>query len=115
MLRADRHEIRAWGIFGGREGKPGSCVLNPGTEKEEILPPRITDRMVRAGEIIRVTTPGGGGWGDPLDRDVNRVLDDVLNGYVSIQSARDDYGVLINEKSLEINSKATKQLRQRKP
>src|SRR4249920_743803 len=50
---------------------------------------------VRAGEIIRIRTTGGGGWGDPLDRETERVLADVRDGKVSVDGARDDYGVVV--------------------
>jgi N-methylhydantoinase B len=58
-------------------------------------------------------TPGGGGWGDPLQRDVARVQGDVLDGFVSPQSARDDYGVILAPHTGEVDEVATRQLRQR--
>ena len=48
-----------------------------------------------AGQIVRVVTTGGGGWGDPLDREPDLVLRDVIEGKVSLQAARDDYGVVL--------------------
>ena len=61
--------------------------------------------------VIRAQTTGGGGWGDPLERDPEMVLTDVLNGYVSRQGARDDYGVVIDDRD-QIDLAATKALRQ---
>jgi len=55
---------------------------------------------------------GGGGFGDPLERDVEKVLEDVLDEYVSIEGAKRDYGVVIDERSMEIDHQATKKLRQ---
>jgi N-methylhydantoinase B len=50
---------------------------------------------VKAGEVIRVRTTGGGGWGDPLDRPYDEVLRDVRWGKVSVRGAREDYGVVV--------------------
>jgi len=61
-----------------------------------------------------VATAGGGGWGSPLDRDPDRVLTDVLDEYVSIESARDDYGVVIDPASKTVDAKATAALRKAK-
>ena len=54
---------------------------------------------------------GGGGWGDPLERDVNLIKMDVLNEKVSIKRARDVYGVVIDEKTMEVDLTETKKLR----
>jgi N-methylhydantoinase B len=59
---------------------------------------------------------GGGGWGDPLDRDPSRVLNDVIGGYVSIESAERDYGVVIhkNDDAYGVDEKATRGLREKR-
>jgi len=54
---------------------------------------------------------GGGGYGDPLLRETIRVLEDVVQGYISIEKAKTDYGVVINPDVLEIDVKATELLR----
>jgi len=66
-----------------------------------------------AGEILANCSGGGGGWGDPFTRDPEKVLDDVRNGYVSLASARRDYGVAINAGTLKIDAAATAALRQK--
>ncbi|MFC7649751.1 hypothetical protein ACFQX6_62445 [Streptosporangium lutulentum] len=55
----------------------------------------VDDSPVRAGEVVRVRTTGGGGWGSPLDRDPALVAADVRDGKVSAEGARDDYGVIL--------------------
>jgi N-methylhydantoinase B len=55
------------------------------------------DEPIAAGEIVRIETTGGGGWGDPLDRDPASVELDVLQGKVSVEAARDDYGVVVGD------------------
>ena len=57
-------------------------------------------------------TAGGGGWGDPLERDSEKVRWDVLEGYVSLKAAMEEYGVVINENTMEIDIKATARLRE---
>jgi N-methylhydantoinase B len=70
---------------------------------------------MEAGERIVYDYGGGGGWGDPLERDPQAVLDDVLDEYVSVDGARRDYGVVLSgsldELTLEIDRAATDELR----
>jgi N-methylhydantoinase B len=102
------------GIARGRPGGPNRLELKVGGKAEEAG--RVT-RMVfhEAGESIAYHYGGGGGWGDPLDREPERVLDDVLDEYVSIRSAREDYGVVLTgsleQLDLAIDSAATERLR----
>ena len=83
------------GLFGGRDGTSGALVLNPGRAAERPLPSKIPDVRTRAGETVRTVGPCGGGYGDPLERDPARVLDDVLDGIVSPESALRDHGVVV--------------------
>jgi N-methylhydantoinase B len=105
------------GIAGGRPGAPNRLELKVGGATEEA---GATARLVRheAGEAIRYHYGGGGGWGDPLERDPQKVLDDVLDEYVSERSARDDYGVVLmgslENLDLAIDVDATTQLRAEK-
>lgn len=111
--RIDRHVVAPEGVQGGKPGKVGSCIINPGTEKEVRLPSLTTDYILKKGDIVRVERPGGGGFGDPLDRVPDEVLKDVIEGYVSIESARESYGVVIDEKSMRIDKQETANLRSR--
>lgn len=90
----DRTRFRPWGILGGKAGRPSNFIRNPDTPKQEILGNRDT-LTAEPGDVIRFYGPGGGGRGDPLRRDPARVLRDVERGYVSLQAARADYGVVI--------------------
>ena len=60
-------------------------------------------------------TPGGGGWGDPFDRPVASVRDDVLDGFVSVEAARQDYGVVLDPPTFDVDEEATRRLRQQRP
>ena len=72
MSIADRSILSCWGVKGGRAGRSFSVVVDPGGPHERELEGLVDDEPVRAGEVIRIRTTGGGGWGDPLDRDDGR-------------------------------------------
>ena len=83
------------GIAGGASGSPDSCVINAGTDREVRVNPTVVELPMETGDRLVYRFGGGGGWGDPLDRDPAAVLDDVWDEYVSIGGARDAYGVII--------------------
>jgi N-methylhydantoinase B len=111
-LEGDGHRFAPWGIFGGEAGTPGDLILNPGTEREEHLPSKIPDRRTTMGDTVRTVSPCGGGYGDPLERDPRRVLDDVLDGLVSERNAREQYGVVLSGGA--VDTEATEKLRREK-
>jgi N-methylhydantoinase B len=76
------------GLFGGRDGTPGDVLLNAGTGREERLPSKFPYRKARAGDRLLLVAPSGGGYGDPGDRDPQAVRDDVLDGYMTADTAR---------------------------
>ncbi len=94
LIHSDRATLQPWGVNGGRAGLGSVWLLNPDTPDETVLPGKSDSIPVRKGDILRVLSPGGGGWGDPLNRDPEAVLLDVRRGLVSVESASDDYGVL---------------------
>jgi N-methylhydantoinase B len=96
MCIADRSILSCWGVKGGKAGKPFRVTIDPGGPNEREVEGLVDAAPVRAGEIIRVRTTGGGGWGDPLDRPVAEVARDVRWGKVSVAGARDDYGVVLD-------------------
>jgi N-methylhydantoinase B len=105
-LEGDGHRFGPWGIFGGKEGTPGDLVMNPDTDREEYLPSKIPDRRTEAGDAVRTVSPCA--YGDPLERDPRRVLDDVLDGLVSEKNAREQYGVVLDNGA--VNAEATERL-----
>jgi N-methylhydantoinase B len=109
QVRADRHDIRPYGLFGGRPGRPSRNIMNPGTEGRE-LPGKLTMTMKR-GEVFRHEQPGPGGFGDPLERDPARVARDVRNEFVSREAARREYGVVFRGEGFEVDEAATAALR----
>jgi N-methylhydantoinase B len=94
MSIADRSILSCWGVRGGRAGRPFRVTIDPDGAREREMDGLTDAEPVRAGEVIRIRTTGGGGWGDPLDRDPAAVAKDVRDGKVSADGARDDYGVV---------------------
>ena len=106
-LRVENNRFPAWGVAGGMGGGLSRVVLNPGTPSEREIRAFSDDNLWQRGDLVRIYTAGGGGWGDPLERDPNRVLDDVKDGFVSLQSALDHYGVVVDAETIEIDSPST--------
>ncbi|WP_370618289.1 hydantoinase B/oxoprolinase family protein [Mumia qirimensis] len=97
MSIADRSILACWGVNGGRAGRPFEVVVDPGGPRERVVEALADAEPVRAGEVIRIRTTGGGGWGDPLERDPALVVRDVAWAKVSRRGARDDYGVVLTD------------------
>jgi N-methylhydantoinase B len=95
MSIADRSILACWGVKGGKAGKPFSVTVDPGGPREREVEALADAEPVRAGELIRIRTTGGGGWGDPLERPYDEVVRDVRWGKVSLAGACDDYGVVL--------------------
>jgi N-methylhydantoinase B len=93
-IRSMKHAIPPIGCAGGKPGRTGDIWINPDTADAKRLPTRYADYPLKAGDIFRLDTPGGGGYGDPRARDPERVLADVREGYVSPEAAERDYGVV---------------------
>ncbi len=92
---SDRHRFSAPGLGGGLPGAPGAIVLNPGTPGEQPLHSKAI-YPVEHGDLVSLRVSGSGGYGDPLDRDPVRVARDVVLGHVSVERARDAYGVVVD-------------------
>ena len=101
-MRTDKHAIAPFGIDAGHAGEPGACLVNFATREEKSLPSRFGDHRLHKNEVVRVARPGGGGLGDPLSRPVDKVLEDVRQGYVSVERAASDYGVVLEYRGDEL-------------
>ncbi len=95
MSIADRSILACWGVRGGKAGASFRVTINPGGPGEHDVDALADSEFVPAGTVIRIRTTGGGGWGDPLERDVDAVVRDVQWGKVSRERARADYGVVV--------------------
>jgi N-methylhydantoinase B len=104
----DRFLIRPWGRFGGHPGPLGETVVFRAGERPRKIP-KIDSLTLQKGQVVRITSPGGGGYGDPLQRDPLLVLHDSVQGFVTRRQAEQDYGVVL--KSAGVDLAATKKLR----
>ena len=105
-----RLNFQPWGVKGGKPGGKQKVTLNPRTSKEKVFKENIDWLRLDPGDVIRFEIPGGGGYGNPLERDVEKVLYDVKQGFVSSQAAEKDYGVII--KDGEVDYEGTTKLRE---
>jgi N-methylhydantoinase B len=110
---SDRQKVPPYGLFGGRPGGLGRTVINPGGD-EQVVHGKAS-REFAYGDVISFQQSGAGGYGDPLEREPRRVLEDVLDDYVSIEAARGEYGVVIEGRGvdLRVDETATRELRSR--
>jgi N-methylhydantoinase B len=104
-IQAGRYSYPAEGLFDGKTGAKGQFLVN-GAQGN---PYGLT--QLNPGDRVTIDAPGGGGYGNPLQREPELVADDVAEGYVSIESARKDYGVAIDPAMLKIDIEGTKKLR----
>jgi N-methylhydantoinase B len=109
QLRTDRRRFLPYGLAGGRPGTPAANLLNPAGEARE-LPGKCTI-TVRRGDVFRHVLAGAGGWGDPLERDPERVGQDVLEEKIGAAYARREYGVVVDETTGEVYQPETAALR----
>lgn len=97
-----------YGLEGGNDAVPAKIVLDEGTEEERVTHGGTYPRP--AGTRLNNVTGGGGGYGDPLEREPGRVLEDVIDGFVSREAAARDYGVVVSEE-LTLDEAATEEAR----
>lgn len=114
-VRMDNCTYPAFGVNGGTCGATGAFILNPGSPDERRLATMSEGHKLKAGDLLRIVTPGGGGWGAPTDRPIERVRDDVLDGFTSLAKAREAYGVVFEPNGRDVDINATRALRARMP
>lgn len=104
-IQAGRYTYPAEGLFDGKPGTKAQFLINDTPGNSYGL------TQMKPGDTITIDAPGGGGYGSPFERDPEMVALDVMEGYVSIESARNDYGVVISEETLEVDVEETKKRR----
>jgi len=109
QVRSDRRTHRPFGLYGGSPGAPSENRLDLKRENR-LLPSKLT-MTIRHGEVFRHVLAGGGGWGDPLERDPAKVLRDVRNELLSPERARADYGVVVDTAAWAVDAAGTERLR----
>ena len=101
-----------WGIFGGHEGTLASTVVRTPDGRVENWPSKFTGKTLPAGAAIEIAVPNSGGYGDPLERDPELVLSDVLDGFTTLELAERDYGVVIDAETMTVDLDATSRARE---
>ena len=109
QVRTDRRDHRPFGLYGGSPGAPSENYLNPLTDSR-LLPSKLT-MTIKNGDVFRHVLAGGGGWGDPLERDPAAVLKDVRNELLNPAKAAAEYGVIIDTKRWTVDESATREQR----
>lgn len=94
---ADRQTDAPWGIFGGTPGAVGRLETYNSAKSNDVTqnPAKFSGLRVDVGDVVTYVSPSGGGYGDPLDREPEKVLDDVLDDFIDVAHARDVYGVIL--------------------
>ena len=110
---SDRHEICPWGLFKGKPGGKGSFVLQKQSGDKKILRSKASGISIKKDDVLSFKTAGGGGYGSPLKRNVDLVKEDYVNGKISREKARSEYGVVITKQG-KVDIQATKELRKKK-
>jgi N-methylhydantoinase B len=107
---SDRQKFKPLGLFGGMEGSMGSLIMNPDTPEQKRCKSKGVDQ-IKAGDLLSIRLPGSGGYGSPVKRDPEAVRWDVINGKISMESARKDYRVVFDEE-MGVDMEATGTLRE---
>ena len=98
----DRHRIKTWALFGGKEGGNGATLIQhkdrddwrPVTEAfGKVSSSKYSNITLKPGDRVRLSVSGGGGYGRPEDRERERIEEDLREGYITPEGAKRDYGV----------------------
>jgi N-methylhydantoinase B len=109
MCVMDRTVCPPWGLDGGADAMPDDVLVVPNGKEAHYT--RVNEEWVPAGALVSVRTGGGGGWGSPFEREPERVRRDVVCGYVSVEAAERDYGVVLDAATCAVDAEASAALR----
>ena len=109
QVRSDRQKHTPYGLYGGQASRPAEVVFNPDTPEETKMPSKFM-LSSKQGDRLRMMWCGAGGWGDPLERDPQLVLEDVIEQKVSVQRAQEVYGVVVDLQNGRVDTEATERL-----
>ncbi len=111
----ERHHDVPWGVFGGSSGAVGKVEIYNAAHRSDIkqMPAKFSGLRVNAGDVHVFYGPCGGGFGNPVERPAERVLEDILDGFCTVEHARTAYGVVVNLAAEAVDEQATAGLRQR--
>lgn len=109
-LLTDRAKSKPWGLFGGHSGHAANYVINPDSDDPVTVSSKSTTKL-EPNDVASVQTPGGGGYGDPIERPPEKVCRDVINEKVSVEAAAEEYGVVVDLESRSVDEAATERRR----
>ncbi|MCJ7532323.1 MAG: hydantoinase B/oxoprolinase family protein [Anaerolineales bacterium] len=110
FLWFERSVTPAWGLFGGKDAIGPDVVVNPGRPDEQHML-KVNSLPMKVEDVVKYHTGGGGGYGNPWERDPHLVKEDVIDGYVTREGAECDYGIVLRD-DLSIDEGATRKRRQ---
>lgn len=110
QIRSDRRKFAPYGLYGGKPGTLAAGILNPDTSPQD-MPSKFL-LTAQPGDVYRMILAGGGGYGEPLERDPECVAADVREEKLSVEYARREYGVVLDSATLAVDHAATAALRQ---
>jgi N-methylhydantoinase B len=110
--QSERAHCRPWGLAGGLEATGNAVEIRAGGKWKTDFPnAKVLVAQLKPGDAFTIRSGGGGGYGDPLERPLDAVREDVRQGYVSVKAAADFYGVVIDPDTFEVDMVATDKLR----
>jgi N-methylhydantoinase B len=110
--QSERAHCLPWGLDGGRDGTGNAVEIRIGGRWKTDFPnAKVLVAQLEAGDAFKIRSGGGGGYGDPLERPVERVREDVQQGYVSVAAAAQLYGVVVDPVTFMVDEAATERLR----
>ena len=92
-LKADRQKVPPYGLFGGKDGAPGIIIKYPDTDRATVIDSKKSNNVLESGHVLRCSMPGAGGYGNPMERDKSLIIHDLEEGYISVESAIQNYGM----------------------
>ncbi len=108
----ERSQCKPWGLFGGHDAMANALFIRKdGKEMGNLPNAKAFTLPLKLGDCVTIRGGGGGGYGDPTERVPERVREDVYQGYVSLEAARDLYGVVIDAETLAVDPAATEKRR----
>jgi N-methylhydantoinase B len=116
-IHGDREEVTPPGVAGGTNGGPNRLILNLGTPEERSLGMFATNVALTEGDVIDFVSNGGGGYGNALEREPEAVLEEVIDGFMTVEKARAMYGVVVevvdpDVHDYRVDAEATEKLRE---
>ncbi len=105
----ERSTTPGWGLLGGKSGMPPYITVEgPGVR---FSPLKLKAKTIPAGTVVKTMTGGGGGYGNALERPPEEVIDDIVDGFLTVEAAARDYGVVVDPRTLKVDEAKTRQAR----